>query len=147
VTIMQGTPATWQMLLDAGWTGNDRLTALCGGETLPPSLAAAILARTSSLWNLYGPTETTIWSTFERVTDDGQSVSIGRPFANTYCLVVDDALKPVPAGIAGELLIGGDGLACGYRNRPAHTAERFIADPLAPVGARRMFRTGDLVRL
>ena len=134
VTVMQATPATWQMLVDAGWKGNGRLTALCGGEALPPALAAEILARTASLWNLYGPTETTVWSTFARITNADGAVPIGRPIANTSCLVVDEMLEPVGPGIAGELLIGGAGLARGYHNDPARTAERFISDPLDPRG-------------
>ena len=141
---MQATPATWQMLLDAGWKGSDRLTALCGGEALPAMLAAKLLPRVGSLWNLYGPTETTIWSTAARVDD--ADVSIGRPIANTSCLVVDEMLRPVGPGVAGELLIGGAGLARGYHNDPARTAERFIPDPLDPQRRRKVFRTGDFVR-
>ena len=144
VTVMQATPATWQMLLDAGWKGSDRLTALCGGEALPAMLAAKLLPRVGSLWNLYGPTETTIWSTAARVDD--ADVSIGRPIANTSCLVVDEMLRPVGPGVAGELLIGGAGLARGYHNDPARTAERFIPDPLDPQRRRKVFRTGDFVR-
>jgi amino acid adenylation domain-containing protein len=145
VTLMQATPATWQMLIDGGWKGTGRLTALCGGEMLAPSLAAGILARGASLWNLYGPTETTVWSTLARVVD-ARAISIGRPIADTSCLVVDDTLQPVGAGIVGELLIGGAGLAHGYHNDPVRTAERFIPDPVDPDG-RRVFRTGDLVRV
>ena len=144
VSMMQATPATWQMLIDADWKGNKRLIALSGGERLDPQLAAAIVARSSSLWNFYGPTQSTIWSTFAEITEPDQSVPIGRPFANTYCLVVDDSLRPVAPGIPGELLIGGHGLAQGYHRRPGRTAERFVADPLAARG--RVFRTGDIVR-
>jgi amino acid adenylation domain-containing protein len=146
VTVMQATPATWQMLVDVGWKGSNRLTALCGGEVLPAALAAKILPRVASLWNLYGPTETTIWSMATRIDDADGAVSIGRPIANTSCLVVDEMLKPVGRGIVGELLIGGAGLARGYHNDPAHTAERFIPDPLDPEGRRKLFRTGDFVR-
>src|SRR5262245_40665643 len=146
VTVMQATPATWQMLLDAGWEGSDRLTALCGGEALPATLAAKILPRVATLRNLYGPTETTIWSTAARIADADGSVSIGRPIANTSCLVVDELLRPVGPGVAGELLIGGAGLARGYHNDPNRTAERFVPDPLDPSGRRKMFRTGDFVR-
>jgi amino acid adenylation domain-containing protein len=144
VTVMQATPATWQMLLDGGWKGSDRLTALCGGEALPSTLAAEILPRVATLWNLYGPTETTIWSTAARIDD--ADISIGRPIANTSCLVVDEMLRPVGPGVAGELLIGGAGLARGYHNDAKRTAGRFIPDPLDPEGRRRMFRTGDFVR-
>jgi amino acid adenylation domain-containing protein len=146
VTVMQATPATWQMLVDVGWKGSNRLTALCGGEPLPATLAAKILPRVASLWNLYGPTETTIWSTAGRIEDADGGTSIGRPIANTSCLVVDEMLRPVGPGVAGELLVGGAGLARGYHNDPARTAERFIPDPLDPQGQRKVFRTGDFVR-
>jgi predicted amino acid dehydrogenase len=142
---MQATPATWQMLVDAGWKGSDRLTALCGGEALPAALAAKILPHVASLWNLYGPTETTIWSLAARVDNADAAIPIGRPIANTSCLVVDEMLRPVGPGIAGELLIGGAGLARGYHNDPSSTAARFIPDPLDPESGRKVFRTGDLV--
>ncbi|HEY6704572.1 MAG TPA: amino acid adenylation domain-containing protein [Xanthobacteraceae bacterium] len=146
VTAMQATPATWQMLLDVGWKGSNRLSALCGGEALPATLAAKVLPRVAAFWNLYGPTETTIWSTATRIDGADGAVSIGRPIANTSCLVVDEMLGPVGPGVAGELLVGGAGLARGYHNDPARTAERFIPDPLDPEGRRKMFRTGDFVR-
>ena len=116
------------------------------GEALPAPLAAKILPRVAALWNLYGPTETTIWSTAARIDDADETVSIGRPIANTSCLVVDEMLRPVGPGVAGELLVGGAGLARGYHNDPARTAERFIPDPLDREGRRKMFRTGDFVR-
>ena len=141
---MQATPATWQMLLDAGWKGSDRLTALCGGEALPATLAAKILPRVGSLWNLYGPTETTIWSTAARIDD--ADVSIGRPIANTSCLVVDEMLRPVGPGVAGELLIGAPGSRAAITTIRTRTAERFIPDPLDPQRRRKVFRTGDFVR-
>ncbi len=149
-TMMQATPATWRMLLTAGWTGHPGLKALCGGEALPPDLAEELLARAGELWNLYGPTETTIWSTVCRV-ERGDRVTIGRPLANTRCYVLDRFGEPVPPGTPGELYIGGDGVADGYLGRPELTAERFVEDPwrtAAPGGARthRMYRTGDLVR-
>jgi len=146
-TILQATPATWRILLDAGWTGSPNLKALIGGEALPPELVAPLLARTASLWNLYGPTETTIWSSLQRVTT-ADEITVGRPIANTSFLVVDSRLQPVPIGVAGELLIGGEGLARGYHRRPELTAERFVA--VSVPGAttpERMYRTGDLVRL
>ncbi|MEV1064378.1 amino acid adenylation domain-containing protein [Streptomyces sp. NPDC050263] len=143
-TMMQATPATWRMLLTAGWTGHPGLTALCGGEALPSDLAGELLARAEELWNLYGPTETTVWSTLCRV-ERGAPVTIGRPLANTRCYVLDRFGEPVPPGTAGELHIGGDGVAHGYLGRPELTAERFVQDPFGPGGAR-MYRTGDLVR-
>ncbi|WP_170066637.1 non-ribosomal peptide synthetase, partial [Streptomyces sparsogenes] len=143
-TMMQATPATWRMLLTAGWTGHPGLKALCGGEALPSDLADELLARAGELWNLYGPTETTIWSTACRV-ERGDRVTIGRPLANTRCYVLDRFGEPVPPGKPGELYIGGDGVADGYLGRPELTAERFVKDPFGP-GGTRMYRTGDLVR-
>jgi amino acid adenylation domain-containing protein len=146
--VMQATPATWRLLLDAGWEpGKMRLKVLCGGEALPGALAGQILKRCGSLWNMYGPTETTIWSTLQRIDAAGQGAApIGRPIANTQVYAVDANLQPVPAGVAGELLIGGDGVAWGYRNRPALTAEKFVPDPFGRVPGARLYRTGDLVR-
>lgn len=143
VTVLQATPATWRLLLDAGWKGHSRLKALCGGEALPPELAKEILPRCGELWNMYGPTETTIWSTCSRVTDAGR-IHIGKPIDNTEVYVVDSQFQLLPAGIAGELLIGGDGLARGYHNRADLTAERFIPHPFK--SGARLYRTGDLAR-
>jgi amino acid adenylation domain-containing protein len=141
-TVMQATPATWRLLLEAGWTG-PRLKMLCGGEALPQELAAQLIERGGELWNLYGPTETTIWSTAERLVL--AHVTIGRPIANTQTYVLDRHLQPVPVGVPGELYIAGDGLARGYRQRPDLTAERFVPNPFGPAGSR-MYRTGDLAR-
>jgi polyketide synthase PksN len=152
--VLQATPVTWKMLIAAGWAGDDQLTALCGGEALPRDLAADLLARAGSVWNLYGPTETTIWSAVWQVRA-GEPVSIGQPVANTTCHVLDAAMRVVPEGIPGELYIGGDGVAAGYRDRPELTAERFVPCPpdLGPPGlntggrgAGTLYRTGDLVR-
>jgi amino acid adenylation domain-containing protein len=147
ITVMQATPATWQMLMECDWKGSPQLRALCGGEALQSALAAKILARTEALWNLYGPTETTIWSTCAQIVEPARAVPIGRPLANTICFIVDESLKPVAAGTAGELLIGGAGLARGYHNDPVGTASRFICDPQDPGRAQKFFRTGDFVRL
>ncbi len=130
ITAMQATPATWRMLLAAGWGGNSSLKALCGGEALPSDLAQALLPRCGELWNVYGPTETTIWSTAVRVTPqlaERNIVTIGRPIANTQLYILDPHHQPVPVGIAGELYIGGAGVARGYLNRPELTAERFVS--------------------
>jgi amino acid adenylation domain-containing protein len=147
ITAMQATPATWQMLLDAGWRGARHFKALVGGERLPRALANSILDRVGTLWNLYGPTETTIWSTCSQILADSAAISIGRPIANTVCYVVDENLNCVPTGVPGELLIGGRGLARGYRKNPELTAKKFIADPFDATGQERCFRTGDIVRL
>ena len=140
-TVMQATPATWRLLLEAGWTPG-ALRMLCGGEALPRTLADRLLAGGGALWNMYGPTETTIWSAVERV--GGGPITIGHPIANTVLHVLDEADRLVPVGVPGQLHIGGAGLADGYRNKPALTAERFIADPFTP-GAR-LYRTGDAAR-
>jgi amino acid adenylation domain-containing protein len=144
VKALQATPTTWQLLLEAGWAGGEGLKALCGGEALPPSLAASLLERVGSLWNVYGPTETTVWSTVEEIRGAG-SILIGRPIANTEAYVVDVADQPVPTGVAGELLLGGAGLARGYLGRPELTAERFVPNPFGASGSR-LYRTGDLAR-
>ncbi|MGB7891209.1 MAG: amino acid adenylation domain-containing protein, partial [Microcoleus sp.] len=159
-TIMQATPASWKMLLAAGWQGNNQLKILCGGEALPRQLANQLLLRGAAVWNLYGPTETTIWSTLYQVDRKDESVSIGRPIANTQIFILDPYLMPVPVGVFGELHIGGAGLSRGYLNRPELTAEKFIPNPFAedPIHAsfilnssseilsERLYKTGDLAR-
>ncbi len=144
INIMQATPATLQMLLDAGWAGVAGLKILCGGEAWNAALASQLLARCGSLWNMYGPTETTVWSAVAKV-EEGQPVVIGRPIANTRLYVLDGTRQLVPVGVPGELYIGGGGLARGYLNRPELSAERFVADPFAGPGTF-MYRTGDLVK-
>ncbi|MEV6406699.1 amino acid adenylation domain-containing protein [Streptomyces bobili] len=144
-TVMQATPATWSMLLAAGWQGDPALKVLCGGEALPADLAEALLAGNGQVWNLYGPTETTIWSAAGRLTRGGR-VGLGNPIANTALHILDSARRPVPTAVAGELYIGGDGVADGYLGRPELTAERFLPDPFAERAEARMYRTGDLVR-
>ncbi len=142
-TIMQATPATWRMLVEAGWLGSKSLTVLCGGEALPSDLAASLLDRSIALWNMYGPTETTIWSTLEKVE---REITIGRPIANTDVYILDQYLQPVPIGVSGELYIGGHGLARGYRGQPELTTERFIPHPFSQELHSRLYRTGDLAR-
>ncbi len=146
VTVMQATPATWRLLLEAGWSGRRQLKILCGGEALPRDLAEQLLTRCGSLWNVYGPTETTVWSTVFPVGSAEGPVSIGKPIANTQTYVVDRGMKPVPLGHAGELLIGGAGVARGYLNRPELTAEKFISGEAVGFPPGRIYRTGDLVR-
>jgi amino acid adenylation domain-containing protein len=144
VTVMQATPATWHMVLQAGWTGLTRPKCLCGGEALSRELALELLARAGSVWNMYGPTETTIWSTIHRVTqEDGGAIPIGRPIANTEVYVLDGTMEPVPIGIPGELHIGGMGVARGYRRAPDLTAAKFLPSPLSQ---GRLYRTGDMAR-
>ena len=146
VTVMQATPTTWRMIVDAGWPGKPGLKALCGGEALPLALADALVDRQLQLWNMYGPTETTIWSTTTRITTRGKPITIGKPIANTTLHVLDDALQPVPIGAEGELHIGGHGVARGYRGRQDLTAERFLPDPFDTAPNARIYKTGDLVR-
>ncbi len=145
-TWLQATPASWRMLLDAGWTGNRTLTAVCGGEAMPRPLADALMERRARVFNIYGPTETTIWSTIERVEAGNGSVPIGRPLANTRVYILDDHLEPVPRGVAGELYIAGAGVAQGYLRRAELTAERFLPDPFSSAPGTRMYKTGDTAR-
>jgi amino acid adenylation domain-containing protein len=128
-TIMQATPATWRLLLEAGWQGMDRLKMLCGGEALPQELANQLLERGACLWNMYGPTETTVWSVVHKVEPEDRPVPIGHPIANTQIYILDRNLQPAPIGVPGELHIGGVGLARGYHNRPELTKEKFIPNP------------------
>jgi amino acid adenylation domain-containing protein len=145
-TVMQATPATWRMLLDAGWKGIPGMKILCGGESLPRPLADQLLERGSCVWNLYGPTETTIWSSVCRIQAGDSFVPLGKPIANTQFYILDQRLQPVPIGVASELCIGGDGLARGYLNRPELTATKFFPDPFSQVPGARLYKTGDLAR-
>jgi amino acid adenylation domain-containing protein len=145
-TVLQATPATWQLLVAADWRGPAGFKALCGGEALPRELARELLDRGCELWNVYGPTETTIWSSLERIVSTDEAISIGRPIANTRMYVVDPNLRPVPIGASGELLIGGMGVSRGYLNRPELTRERFLPDPFLPEGGQMVYRTGDICR-
>jgi amino acid adenylation domain-containing protein len=145
-TLLQATPATWRMLIEAGWQGNKRCRALCGGEAVSRSLADAILERVSELWNMYGPTETTIWSTVEQVERGSAPINIGRPIANTQVYILDAAGEIAPIAVTGEICIGGAGVAIGYHQRPDLTAERFIPNPYSQAPEARLYRTGDLGR-
>jgi len=145
ITILQGTPVLWRLLFDAGWRGKANLQASCGGEAMPPEFATQLAPVVRRLWNLYGPTETTIWSTVHEVRDEKTPISIGRPIANTQCYILDKLLQLTPAGVPGDLYIGGEGLARGYLNRPELTAEKFLPDPFRGPEAR-MYKTGDVAR-
>ena len=145
-TVMQATPATWRMLLDSGWRGRPGMRLLCGGEALPRELADRLLDCGRELWNVYGPTETTVWSTLEQVSPGKGPVAIGRPIANTQVYIVDRSMRLLPAGVPGELLIGGLGVARDYLDRPELTAEKFIDDPFGSRPGGRLYRTGDLAR-
>lgn len=144
ITIMQATPYTWRIMLEAGWDEKTPVKVLCGGEALPQELAEKLLPRASSLWNVYGPTETTVWSTIKELNSSEKPITIGRPINNTSVYILDKFMKPLAVGIAGELYIGGDGVAKGYLNRPELTAEKFVDDPFSDLPGAKMYRTGDL---
>lgn len=143
-TVMQATPATWRLLLESGWNGTPGLKILCGGEALPRELATRLVTTGSEVWNLYGPTETTIWSTIHRVTPATGTVPIGKPIANTQAYVLDAAGQLTPENVPGELFLGGAGVARGYLRRPELTQEKFVENPFR--AGERLYRTGDLVR-
>ena len=148
-TVMQATPATWRLLLEAGWTGSPGPTpfkVLVGGEALPTNLADQLIATGAQLWNMYGPTETTVWSTCAQIKCTGDGITIGRPIANTVVRILDSRNSVCPIGVPGELCIGGAGVALGYWNRPELSAEKFIPDPFAPAAGASLYRTGDLAR-
>ena len=142
-TVMQATPVTWRMLLDAGFAPGPGLKMLCGGEALPTELAHRLAINNGVLWNMYGPTETTIWSTCGRISPGQTPISVGKPIANTQIYVLDRHGQPVVEGVIGELYIAGQGVARGYHKRTQLTAERFSGNPFQ---AGRMYRTGDLAR-
>jgi amino acid adenylation domain-containing protein len=144
-TVLQATPAAWRLLLDAGFHPPEGFRAFCGGEALPADLAGRLASECAELWNLYGPTETTVWSTAWRVQRRRRGISIGQPIRNTRVYILDACGKPCPVGVAGEICIGGDGVALGYLDRPELTADRFHPDPFADNqgGAPRLYRTGD----
>lgn len=145
-TVMQATPVTWRLLLDAGWRGSAHFKALVGGEAFPPDLADQLLATGVEVWNMYGPTETTVWSTCARITDTANGITIGTPIGNTTIRILDARTHLCPVGVAGELYIGGEGVTLGYWNRPELTSERFIADPFSTTSGARLYRTGDRAR-
>lgn len=141
-TMMQATPSTWRLLAEQGWQAPSGFKMLCGGEALDTALAQRLLEGDGRLWNLYGPTETTIWSMIAEITiGNADRISLGRPIANTRVHVLDDMQTPVPPGVAGELWIGGAGLTDGYLNRPDLTQARF-----ARIEGRRFYATGDRVK-
>jgi non-ribosomal peptide synthetase component F len=138
-TAMQATPASWRLLLEAGFRAPANFKLLCGGEALPRELADRLLQGSGELWNMYGPTETTIWSSCTRVTNNSP-ITVGGPIANTQFYILDRNDQPVPSGVPGQLHIGGDGVARGYHKRDSLTAEKFLENPFA---GGRMYRTGD----
>jgi amino acid adenylation domain-containing protein len=145
-TAMQATPATWRLLLELDWPGSESMKILCGGEALPRELADRLIERGAAVWNLFGPTETTIWSSTCRVEPGDNPVSIGRPIDNTQMYVLNRSMEPLPVKVAGELYIGGDGLARGYNRAPHLTASKFVPDPFSGKPGARLYKTGDLAR-
>jgi amino acid adenylation domain-containing protein len=145
-TVMQATPVTWRLLLEAGWIPEPGFKSLVGGEALPRDLADQLLACGVELWNMYGPTETTVWSTCARITDTSNGITIGKPIANTTVRLLDARRNLSPIGVPGELCIGGAGVALGYWNRPELSADRFIPDPFDTGSAATLYRTGDRAR-
>jgi amino acid adenylation domain-containing protein len=143
ITFMQATPSTWQMLVEAGWTGSGDLAVVSAGEPLTSPLANSLSSRCATLWNAYGPTETTVWATLGQVEDEGP-ITVGRPITNVRVYILDDRGEPVPIGLSGEIAIGGAGICDGYLNRPEETSYRFVPDRF--VSGSRLYRTGDLAR-
>jgi amino acid adenylation domain-containing protein len=143
-TAMHATPSTWRSLLEAGWQGNENFTIFSGGEALPWDLATALLPQCSTLWNLYGPTETAVYSAVHRVSSSDGAVLVGRPIGNTQIYILDSQRQPVPIGVHGEICIAGAGVARGYFHRPELTEEKFVADPFRR--GQHLYRTGDLGR-
>jgi amino acid adenylation domain-containing protein len=144
VTVMHATPSTWRSLIDAGWKGTSTFKLLSGGEALSWDLAKDLLPRCGALWNLYGPTETAVYSSIHKVSGSDGTVLVGRPIDNTQIYIRDAFQQHTPIGVPGEICIAGSGVARGYLNRPELTTERFVADPF--VSGARMYRTGDLGR-
>ncbi|GAB1858555.1 amino acid adenylation domain-containing protein [Flavobacteriaceae bacterium MHTCC 0001] len=144
ISILQATPTTWKMLLDLGWKDPLPLKALCGGEALPLSLAKQLLTKCDSLWNMYGPTETTIWSAVKEIHREDEFITIGKPIANTQLYIVGENNKLMPPGTVGEIGIGGDGVSQGYWNRPVLTNEKFIPNPFDNTSQSTLYFTGDL---
>src|SRR5215217_1817097 len=145
-TVMQATPTTWRMLEETGWQAPSSFKVLCGGEALDLDLARSLTSKGIEACNVYGPTETTIWSTIASVAQFTDRTLIGRPLANTEIYLLDEQLNVVPVGVPGELFIGGDGLARGYHKRADLAAEKFIPHPYSKTPGARLYRTGDLAR-
>lgn len=143
VSVMQATPTTWRMLINSGWHELKKMKALCGGEAFPRDLAEKLLDRCQSVWNMYGPTETTIWSTIKELKKGNTGeITIGKPINNTFVYILDEDLRELPQNEIGQIFISGEGVSHGYHNRPELTKQRFVSDPYVP--SRTMYATGDL---
>ncbi|MFT5756257.1 MAG: amino acid adenylation domain-containing protein [Alteromonadaceae bacterium] len=140
-TVMQATPATWRMLIDTGLRDQKNLKVLCGGEALSLDLAHALNEQVGQLWNMYGPTETCVWSTVNLISSNTGKITIGKAIGNTELFLVDEHMSEVPIGSVGELLIGGDGVAVGYLNRPELNKDVFVYH-----NNKKVYKTGDLAK-
>jgi thioesterase domain-containing protein/acyl carrier protein len=147
ISFLQATPTTWLMLLDSGWSKPLPIKALCGGEAMPIDLAKELINKCDTLWNVYGPTETTIWSSIKQIKADDALITIGKPIANTQFYIIDEQGQLVAPGNIGEIAIGGDGVAKGYWNRPELTAEKFIKSKFSNTKEDIIYRTGDLGKI
>ncbi len=145
-TIMQATPITFRILMESGWAGSPDLTILCGGDRLDRDLANKLIVRSAGLWNMYGPTETTIWSSAELLSLSDETVTIGRPMANTEIYILDGDGHLQDGDHIGEICIGGVGLARGYVNDPELTRRCFVDLQVSRERTTRVYRTGDLGR-
>ncbi len=144
ITCMQATPTTWRLMLASAWQGDNKLKVLCGGEAMPKDLAMKLISKVSEVWNMYGPTETTVWSTIKKLSLSDKKILVGNPIDNTVTYILDDELKLCPLGVAGNLYIGGLGVAKGYLGDEAQTKARFINNPFR--ADERIYNTGDLAR-
>ena len=147
ISFLQATPTTWSMLLDSGWSKPLPLKALCGGESMSIDLAKELTNKCYSLWNMYGPTETTIWSSIKQIKADDALITIGKPIANTQFYIIDDQGQLMAPEEIGEIAIGGDGVAKGYWNRPELTAEKFTKNRFSLTKKDILYRTGDLGKI
>ncbi|WP_316833120.1 amino acid adenylation domain-containing protein [Pedobacter aquatilis] len=147
ITIMQATPYVWQMMLEVGWNNKLPIKAFCGGEALTKDLANKLLKRCNEVWNMYGPTETTICSIVKKLSNKDELITIGKPISNTHIYILDEHLDKVKNGVEGELYIGGAGVSDGYINRPELTAEKFVKDKFSAIPGAKMYKTGDMVKM
>ncbi|MEM6690704.1 MAG: amino acid adenylation domain-containing protein [Planctomycetota bacterium] len=150
ISLLQATPSTWRLLIQAGWNGKTDLKVLCGGEPMPQDLVAPLLERCAELWNMYGPTETTVWSAIYRIADAKAPILIGKPIGNTQVYLLDCNGNEVPPGCEGQLFIGGAGVTLGYRARHDLTEDRFIRNPyrspFKDYVSDRIYNTGDIAK-
>jgi amino acid adenylation domain-containing protein len=146
-TLLQATPATFHMLFEAGWEGRPGLRVLVGGEALPVELARRLVASCGEVWNIYGPTEGTVWSSCWLVPPEVDQIRIGTAMGDTRLLVLDERMQLTPTGVLGELFVGGAGVTRGYRNQPDLTDASYVPNPFPEIPGERLYRTGDIARV